>query len=166
MYFPEGLENTPFNFSSSQHIIRKNFNFTSSQCFIQKRAIFQTFWRIHSCAKFLSFELETSNFGSSYVFSSPLKWRGRFLPNMTFWTQKWHILGKMHSFFYSIQHPLNGRARFELTAKGNKLSFNLFIVKKRGYFCLDVNNHIRISIDQHNLLCYVRNIYFSNIQYT
>ena len=61
-----------------------------------KRAIFQTFWRIHSCAKFLSFELETSNFGSSYVFLSPLKWRGRFLPNLTFWTQKWHISGKMH----------------------------------------------------------------------
>ena len=49
-----------------------------------ERAIFQTFWRIHSCAKFLSFELETSNFGSSYVFLSPLKWLGRFLPNLTF----------------------------------------------------------------------------------
>ena len=63
--------------------------------FICERSIFQTFWKIHSCTKFLSFELETSNFGSSYVFSSPLKWRGRFLPNLTFWTQKWHISGKM-----------------------------------------------------------------------
>ena len=33
---------------------------------------------------FLFFELETSNFGSSYVFLSPLKWRGRILPNCTF----------------------------------------------------------------------------------
>ena len=66
--------------------------------FTHERAIFQTFWRIHSCAKFLSFELETSNFGSSYVFSSPLKWRGWFLPNLTFWTQKWHISGKMYRY--------------------------------------------------------------------
>ena len=62
---------------------------------MSERSIFQTFWKIHSCTKFLSFELETSNFGSSYVFSSPLKWRGPFLPNLTFWTQKWHISGKM-----------------------------------------------------------------------
>ena len=38
-----------------------------------ERSIFQTFWRLHCCAKFLFFELETSNFGSSYVFLSPLK---------------------------------------------------------------------------------------------
>ena len=61
----------------------------------RQRSIFQIFWRLHCCAKFLFFELETSNFGSSYVFLSPLKWRGRFLPNLTFWTQKWHISGKM-----------------------------------------------------------------------
>ena len=66
-----------------------------SSCRRVERSIFQTFWKIHSCAKFLSFELETSNFGSSYVFSSPLKWWGRFLPNLMFWTQKWHISGKM-----------------------------------------------------------------------
>ena len=60
-----------------------------------KRSIFQTFWRLHCCAKFLFFELETSNFGSSYVFSSPLKWRGRFLSNMTFLIQNLHISGKI-----------------------------------------------------------------------
>ena len=31
--------------------------------FAWQRSIFQTFWRLHSCAKFLFFELETSNFG-------------------------------------------------------------------------------------------------------
>ena len=103
-----------------------------------KRSIFQTCWRIHSCAKFLSFELETSNFGSSYVFLSPLKWRGPFLPNLTFWTQKWHISGKMQVLlFQNLESTLlcqifvfwardfkfwlffwaseNGRVRFYLT---------------------------------------------------
>ena len=42
-----------------------------------KRAIFQTFWRLHCVTKSLFFELETPYFGSSYVFLSPLKWRGR-----------------------------------------------------------------------------------------
>ena len=49
-----------------------------------KRAIFQIFWRLHCCTKFLFFELETLNFGFSYVFSSPLKCRGQFLPNLIF----------------------------------------------------------------------------------
>ena len=40
---------------------------------------------------FCFFEVETSNFGSSYVFSSLLNLRGQILPNLTFWTQKWHI---------------------------------------------------------------------------
>ena len=67
-----------------------------------KRSIFQTFWKKHSCAKFLSFELETSNFGSSYVFSSPSKWGGRFLPNLTFWTPKRHISGKCRYHYSKI----------------------------------------------------------------
>ena len=29
-------------------------------------------------------------------FLSPLKWQGQTWPNLTFWTQKWHISGKMH----------------------------------------------------------------------
>ena len=33
-----------------------------------KRCIFQIFWRLHCCAKFLSFELETSNFGYLIIF--------------------------------------------------------------------------------------------------
>ena len=33
-----------------------------------KRAIFQTFWRLHCCAKFSFFELETSNFGYLLIF--------------------------------------------------------------------------------------------------
>ena len=41
-----------------------------------KRAIFQTFWRVHCCPDSLFFEIETSNFGSSYVFLSLLKWQG------------------------------------------------------------------------------------------
>ena len=53
-----------------------------------KWSIFQTFWRLYCCAKFLFFELETSKFGSSYVFLSPLKWRGQDLPNLTFWMPK------------------------------------------------------------------------------
>ena len=67
-----------------------------------ERSIFQTFWKKHSCAKFLSFELETSNFGSSYVFSSPSKWGGRFLPNLTFWTPKRHISGKCRYHYSKI----------------------------------------------------------------
>ena len=38
-------------------------------------------------------ELETSNFGSSHVFWSPLKWWGQILLKMTFRIQKLHILG-------------------------------------------------------------------------
>ena len=60
-----------------------------------QRAIFQTFWKVHCCTKSLFFDIETSNFGSSYVFLSPLKWRGRILHNLTFWTQKRHISSKM-----------------------------------------------------------------------
>ena len=33
-----------------------------------KRSIFQIFWRLHCCAKFLSFELKTSNFGYLLIF--------------------------------------------------------------------------------------------------
>ena len=40
------------------------------------RAIFQSFWRLHCCAKFLFFELETLNFGSRYVFFKPVKMAG------------------------------------------------------------------------------------------
>ena len=43
--------------------------------------------------KFVFFELETSNFGSSHVFWSPLKWWGQILLKMTFRIQKLHILG-------------------------------------------------------------------------
>ena len=68
-----------------------------------ERSIFQTLWKIHSCTKFLSFELETSNFGSSYVFSSPLKWRGRIWPNLTFWIQNWHISGKIQVTFWRLR---------------------------------------------------------------
>ena len=32
------------------------------------RAIFQNFWKVHCCAKFLSFELETSNFVYLLIF--------------------------------------------------------------------------------------------------
>ena len=62
---------------------------------INKRSIFQTFWKVHCVTKSLFFEIETSNFGSSYVFVSPLKWQGRIWPILTFWTQKCHIWGKM-----------------------------------------------------------------------
>ena len=75
------------NFETSQPKI--------GQCDLKpfERAIFQTFWRVHCCTKSLFFEIETSNFGSSYVFSSPLKWQGRIWPNLTFWTQKGHVSG-------------------------------------------------------------------------
>ena len=43
--------------------------------------------------KFVFFELQTSNFGYSHVFLSPLKWRAQILLNWTFKIQKWHILG-------------------------------------------------------------------------
>ena len=59
-----------------------------------KRSIFQTFWKAYNCTIFSFFEIETSNFGSSYVFLSPLKWQGRIWPNFTFWPQKGHISGK------------------------------------------------------------------------
>jgi hypothetical protein len=49
-----------------------------------KRAIFQTFWKQYNCTILLFFELETSNFGYSYVVFSPLKWQGQILPNLTF----------------------------------------------------------------------------------
>ena len=34
-----------------------------------ERSIFQTFWKLHCCAKFLFIELETSNFGYLLVFN-------------------------------------------------------------------------------------------------
>ena len=33
-----------------------------------KRSIFQIFWRLHCCVKFLSFELKTSNFGYLLIY--------------------------------------------------------------------------------------------------
>jgi hypothetical protein len=44
--------------------------------------------------KNLFLELETSNFVSSHVFLSPLKWQGQILPNLAFIIQKWHISGQ------------------------------------------------------------------------
>ena len=53
--------------------------------------------------KFVFFELQTSNFGYSHVFWSPLKWWGQILPNLMFRIKKWHILGtiqgKIHVHF-------------------------------------------------------------------
>ena len=43
----------------------KNDKLTSKSC---KRAIFQIFWKAYSCTISSFFEIETSNFGSSYVF--------------------------------------------------------------------------------------------------
>ena len=37
-----------------------------------KRSIFQTFWKLHCCAKFLFIELETSNIGYLLIFLFPL----------------------------------------------------------------------------------------------
>ena len=45
--------------------------------------------------KKLFLDLETSNFDYSHVFSSLWKWQGQILPNLTIWTQKWHISGKI-----------------------------------------------------------------------
>ena len=42
------------------------------QKFFFKRSIFQIFWRVHCCAKFLSFELEISNFGYLLIFKFSL----------------------------------------------------------------------------------------------
>ena len=36
--------------------------------FLIERAIFQTFWKDEGCAKFLFFELKTSNFGYLLIF--------------------------------------------------------------------------------------------------
>ena len=35
---------------------------------VSKRSIFQTFWRVHCCPKFLFFKLETSNFSYLLIF--------------------------------------------------------------------------------------------------
>ena len=48
------------NFAASN---LKNFH-----CFFCKRSIFQTFWRLHCCAKFLFIELDSSNFGYLLIF--------------------------------------------------------------------------------------------------
>ena len=48
-------------------------------------------------------ELETSNFGSSHVFWSPLKWWSQILLKMKFRIQKLHILGTIPG---KIQVPL------------------------------------------------------------
>ena len=37
-----------------------------------KRAIFQTFWKVHCCPDFLFLKLETSNFGYLFIFWFPL----------------------------------------------------------------------------------------------
>ena len=47
-------------------------------CLFWTRAISQTFWRLHCVTKSLFIEIETSNFGSSFVLSSPLNLWGQF----------------------------------------------------------------------------------------
>ena len=48
-------------------------------------------------------ELETSNFGSSHVFWSPLEWWGQILPNLMFRIKERYILGTIPG---KIQVPL------------------------------------------------------------
>ena len=43
--------------------------------------------------KFAFFELQTSNFGYSHVFWSPLEWWGQILPHLMFRIKERHILG-------------------------------------------------------------------------
>ena len=83
MWLPEHLKDSPLNWESREHGNTKS-QMKNLKKITFERAIFQTFWKLHCCAKFLFFELETSNFGSSYVFLSLLKWQGQFLPNWTF----------------------------------------------------------------------------------
>ena len=80
-------------------------SFHIAQMQVSKRAIFQTFWKTYNCTVFSFFEIETSNFGCSYVFSSPLKWWGRIWPNLTFWTQKRYISGKTKDTNFGIMVP-------------------------------------------------------------
>ena len=76
MQFPEGLENTPFIWNHGvplttfyYYIQGRNPTFAKGNGSKFERSIFQIFWRLHCCAKFLSFELETSNFGYLLIFS-------------------------------------------------------------------------------------------------
>ena len=58
--------------------------------------------------KKLFLDLETSNFDYSHVFSSLWKWQGQISPNLTIWTQKWHISGKSRysrNNFFGIMVP-------------------------------------------------------------
>ena len=64
-----------------------------------KRAIFQIFWKPDCITRFLFFELDTSKFGSSYVFWSVLKWGSQISPNLTFWTQKRYFSDSRNTFF-------------------------------------------------------------------
>ena len=58
------LEDTPENIQDYNEVLKK----TKGKKLIIKRSIFQTFWRLHCCPKFLFFELETSNFGYLLIF--------------------------------------------------------------------------------------------------
>ena len=61
MQFPDGLEETLFSFS----LLRSDGGGTFRLHFwnLHKRSIFQMFWKVHCCTKFLFIELDTSNFG-------------------------------------------------------------------------------------------------------
>ena len=56
------IESSSSYFQNISFLLNRDF----SHCV--KRSIFQIFWRLHCCAKFLSFELETSNFGDLFFF--------------------------------------------------------------------------------------------------
>ena len=58
-----------------------------------EKAIFQTFWKLHCCTKFLFFWAREVKFWLQPCFLSPLKWWGQILLNLTFRIQKLHILG-------------------------------------------------------------------------
>ena len=66
-----------FGSNMTTHSFQMSVNFTQfltpllSVSIFWQRAIFQTFWKDEGCAKFLFFELETSNFGYLLIFWFP-----------------------------------------------------------------------------------------------
>ena len=78
--------------------------------------------------KFVFFELQTSNFGSSHVFLSQKKWQGQILPNLIFRVHKWHILGTIQG---KIHVPLCQNVGFFELETSNFGSSHVFLSQKK-----------------------------------
>ena len=121
-----------------------------------ERAIFQNFWRVHCCTKSLFFEIETSYFGSRYVFLSPLKWRGPNWPNLTFWTQKRHISGPGFYLGLYLKYAIMN-SKCHLIKQTRQFFFPIYIYQQISFcgICLNQRSKHKHDFSKQSALWYL-----------